>query len=108
MKKHQLRKFRKRMLALIRRVRLQREIKKEKLFRAELLTKIKEAENFDAEKYVNNIFKTIDSKPKEMSKRERFEQTLDLIRKYRSNTHLVKPKYEDPVPDHPYVPKTKE
>ncbi|RWS27741.1 hypothetical protein B4U80_03896 [Leptotrombidium deliense] len=101
MKKHKLRKWRKKHLALIRKVTLRREIKKEKLFRAELLAKIREAENFDAEAYVNNIFRVIDSKPKELTKWERIERFRDLVRQHRANTNLVKPKFEDPVPEPP-------
>ena len=52
MKKHKRKKLRKKMKFLLEKVRLKRRQKKEKLFQAELIAKIKEAEAFDAEKYV--------------------------------------------------------
>lgn len=99
MKKHQLRKFRKRMLAFILRQRQKREIRKEKLFRAELLAKIREAEQFDAEKYVNQMLRTIRTAPKPESKKERLDKVFDLIREHRKETVLLRPKFEDPVPE---------
>uniref|UniRef100_A0A182K909 DUF1713 domain-containing protein n=1 Tax=Anopheles christyi TaxID=43041 RepID=A0A182K909_9DIPT len=52
MRKHKLRKLRKRMKFEWLKVRQRRELKKEKLFQAELLGQIKEAEKFSAEAYV--------------------------------------------------------
>uniref|UniRef100_A0AAG5DHG1 Ribosomal protein mS38 C-terminal domain-containing protein n=1 Tax=Anopheles atroparvus TaxID=41427 RepID=A0AAG5DHG1_ANOAO len=52
MRKHKLRKLRKRMKFEWLKVRQRRELKKEKLFQAELLNQIKDAEKFSAEAYV--------------------------------------------------------
>uniref|UniRef100_A0A182R050 Ribosomal protein mS38 C-terminal domain-containing protein n=1 Tax=Anopheles farauti TaxID=69004 RepID=A0A182R050_9DIPT len=52
MRKHKLKKLRKRMKFEWLKVRQRRELKKEKLFQAELLNQIKEAEKFSAEAYV--------------------------------------------------------
>jgi hypothetical protein len=52
MKKHKLKKLRKKMKFEWAKVRQRREMKKEKAFQAGLIAQIKEAEKFDAEKYV--------------------------------------------------------
>ncbi|XP_055696535.1 uncharacterized protein LOC129797729 [Lutzomyia longipalpis] len=52
MKKHKLRKLRKKMKYEWAKVRQRREMRKEKAFRAEIFAQIKEAETFSAEKYV--------------------------------------------------------
>ncbi|XP_050075513.1 uncharacterized protein LOC126562950 [Anopheles maculipalpis] len=52
MRKHKLRKLRKRMKFEWLKIRQRRELKKEKLFQAELLGQIREAEKFSAEAYV--------------------------------------------------------
>uniref|UniRef100_A0A182NJF2 Ribosomal protein mS38 C-terminal domain-containing protein n=1 Tax=Anopheles dirus TaxID=7168 RepID=A0A182NJF2_9DIPT len=52
MRKHKLKKLRKRMKFEWLKVRQRRELKKEKLFQAELVNQIKEAEKFSAEAYV--------------------------------------------------------
>ncbi|CAH0555919.1 unnamed protein product [Brassicogethes aeneus] len=54
MKKHKLRKLRKRMKFEWAKVRQRREMKKEKLFQAELIQQCKEAEAFSAEQYVED------------------------------------------------------
>lgn len=53
MKKHKLKKLRKRMKFEWGRLRQRREMRKEKAFQAMLLTQIREAEKFSAEKYVD-------------------------------------------------------
>jgi hypothetical protein len=52
MKKHKLKKLRKKMKFEWAKVRQRRELRKEKAFQAELIAQIKGAEKFDAEKYV--------------------------------------------------------
>ncbi|KDR07801.1 uncharacterized protein LOC110839942 isoform X2 [Zootermopsis nevadensis] len=52
MKKHKLKKLRKKMKFEWAKVRQRRELRKEKAFQAQLIAQIKEAEKFDAEKYV--------------------------------------------------------
>lgn len=95
MKKHQRKKWRKKMLAYIKKKYLKRNIKKEKLFRAELLAQIKEAEDFDPEKYVKNILETIDNMPQPETPRQKIERIKDLIRKNRKETNLITPKFDD-------------
>lgn len=95
MKKHQRIKWRKKNLAMIKRRLLERNIKKEKQFRAELLAQIREAENFDPKMYVENILKTIDNVPKRETPQEKLERYRDLIRKNRTQTNLISPKFED-------------
>ncbi|XP_076183993.1 uncharacterized protein LOC143155299 [Ptiloglossa arizonensis] len=53
MKKHKRRKLRKRMKYIWEKIRLTRNIKKEKLFQAELIAKVKKANEFDPKAYVN-------------------------------------------------------
>lgn len=97
MNKHKRKKFRKKYAALIKRVKMRREVKKEKLFRAELLAQIKEAEQFDAGTYVKKMLETIDKKPQQESLWERQERFLRLKRMYRTNVDLFRPKFDDPV-----------
>lgn len=98
MNKHRLRKFRKKYMALLKKIRTKREIKKEKLFRAELLAQIREAEKFDAEAYVKNVLSTIDRSPVRETLFERKARYDDLRRIHRSNTDNIRPKFDDPVP----------
>ena len=95
MNKHKRIKWRKKMLSFILKKRLKRNIKTEKLFRAELLAQIKSAEEFDAEKYVRNILETIDNVPKPETRQQKIEKIKDLIRKNRRETNLVPPKFND-------------
>lgn len=94
MKKHQRKKWRKKNLAMIKRRILERNIAKEKQFRAEILAQIKEAEEFDPQSYVQNILYTIDNVPQAETKQQRYERYMDLIRKNRQQTHLTMPKFE--------------
>lgn len=99
MKKHQKTKWRKKFAAFIRQLSLRRNIRKEKAFRAEILGKVREAEEFDPEKYVKDIFTTIDSAPKIETRSDAdLIKVFKLIRKYRSDTHLVSDIFDDPVP----------
>jgi hypothetical protein len=98
MNKHKLRKFRKRMLAFIKKQRLRREIKKEKVFRAELLAQIKEAEEFDAEKYVKNVLDTIRDCPRPETREEIRDRIYTLKLRHRRNVEQLPPKFgEDSV-----------
>lgn len=96
MKKHFLRKWRKKYLSVILNRSKNREIRKEKNFRAELLAEIRKAENFDAEKYVEGVIRTIEKAPKEDVRP--LDRLFDLIRKHKFETHQVRPKFDDPVP----------
>ena len=95
MKKHKLQKWRKKFKVLLEKLRLRKNIKKEKAFRAELLAQIKEAEEFDPEAYVKNILNTIDNMPKKETEEEIVEKRRDLIRKNRSDTIYTAPKFDD-------------
>ena len=97
MKLHQRKKWRRKYRVLIAKMELRKSVKKEKLFRAELLAQIKGAEQFDAEKYVNNMLETIDKMPREETIPERANRLRDLKLKYRTQTVLVPPKFDDPV-----------
>lgn len=98
MNKHKLKKRRKKYLAVILRTRMKKEIAKEKLFRAELLSQIREAEKFDAKSYVNYVLSTIEKKPRKKSFWERQDEMYEKKRKNRSNVDIIKPHFEDPVP----------
>lgn len=95
MKKHQRNKWRKKNLAMIKRRRLERNIMEEKNFRAELLAQIKEAEEFDPESYVKNILFTIDNVTKPETPQEKFLRYRELIRKNRSQTNIIIPKFDE-------------
>ena len=95
MKKHQRRKWRKKNIAKIKRRILERNIIKEKLFRAELLSQVREAENFDPKAYVENILRIIDNVPKPETPQQKYERYIELIRKNRTQTNLLKPKFDD-------------
>lgn len=95
MNKHKRLKWRKKMLAFLKKKFLKRNIKTEKVFRAELLAQIKEAENFDAEKYVRTILETIDNTPKSETPLQKFERIKELMRKNRKETNLIAPKFDD-------------
>ncbi|XP_053665879.1 uncharacterized protein LOC128715024 [Anopheles marshallii] len=63
MRKHKLKKLRKRMKFEWLKLRQRRELKKEKLFQAELIGQIKEAEKFSAEAYVASKLKQANDVP---------------------------------------------
>uniref|UniRef100_T1IJ51 Ribosomal protein mS38 C-terminal domain-containing protein n=1 Tax=Strigamia maritima TaxID=126957 RepID=T1IJ51_STRMM len=79
MKKHQLRKLRKRMLIQWAHRRLIREQRKEKVFQAELLAQIKEAEIFDPEKWVNDFIERSNRHAK-LKEREAYYATPEGLR----------------------------
>lgn len=94
MKKHKLRKLRKRMYFLWAKRRFRREKLKEQAFRAELLTQIHEAQAFDAEKFVTGVLDRLRNRPRPETPEERKEKLLELMRKYRSNVQYIKPKFD--------------
>ena len=93
MKKHKLRKFRKKFKCLLAKQRLKREIAKEKTFRVELLSMIRDAEKFDPKEYALKIINEINSKPRELTKEEKLEELKELIRKNRYQVDYIKPKH---------------
>ncbi|XP_057652315.1 uncharacterized protein LOC130891521 [Diorhabda carinulata] len=73
MKKHKLRKLRKRMKFEWAKKRQRRELKKEKLFQAELIQQYKTAEKFSAEEYVTTKLKEFDQASELLAKNESSE-----------------------------------
>lgn len=63
MKKHKLKKLRKRMKYHWAKLKQRREIKKEKAFQAELVAQVKEAEKFSAEAYVAEKLQKVNDNP---------------------------------------------
>uniref|UniRef100_L7M2Q3 Ribosomal protein mS38 C-terminal domain-containing protein n=1 Tax=Rhipicephalus pulchellus TaxID=72859 RepID=L7M2Q3_RHIPC len=94
MKKHKLRKLRKRMYALWSKRRYRIEKNKEQVFRAELLAQIHEARAFDAEKFVTGVLDKLRNRPRPETPEERREKLLELMRKHRSNIQYIKPKLD--------------
>lgn len=94
MKKHKLRKLRKRMHALWSKRRYRIEKNKEQAFRAELLAQIHEARAFDAEKFVTGVLDKLRNRPRPETPEERREKLLELMRKHRSNVQYIKPKFD--------------
>lgn len=94
MKKHKLRKLRKRMHALWSKRRYRIEKDKEQAFRAELLAQIHEARAFDAEKFVTGVLDKLRNRPRPETPEERREKLLELMRKHRSNVQYIKPKFD--------------
>ncbi|XP_046480324.1 uncharacterized protein [Neodiprion pinetum] len=72
MKKHKLRKLRKKMKFEWAKVRQKREMRKEKAFQAELLAQIAEAEQFDAAKYVMEKLEKAKERPVQKQQRRVF------------------------------------
>jgi hypothetical protein len=93
MKKHRRKKWRKKFKSVIAKMRLKREIAKEKNFRVELLTMIKRAEQFDPREYALRKIREINNRPKEQSPDERLEQLKELMRKNRYQVDYIKPKH---------------
>lgn len=93
MKKHQKRKWRKKFKCLLAKQRLKREIAKEKSFRVELLSHIRDAENFDPRQYAMQKLSEIYNQPKEMTKEEKLEHLKQLIRENRYQVTYIKPKH---------------
>ncbi|XP_034192035.1 uncharacterized protein LOC117609596 [Osmia lignaria lignaria] len=56
MKKHKRRKLRRKMKFIWQKIRTRRNVEKEKVFQAKLIAKIKEAEAFDVQKYIDDKF----------------------------------------------------
>ncbi|KRF99392.1 uncharacterized protein Dwil_GK11887, isoform B [Drosophila willistoni] len=63
MKKHKLKKLRRKMKFEWAKVRQRREMRKEKAFQAQLMSQIKKAESFSAEQYVADVLKQANEKP---------------------------------------------
>lgn len=93
MKKHQRKKWRKKFKSLLAKERLKREIAKEKAFRVELLTMIREAEQFDPKEFALRKIAEANDIPQEKSKEELFEELKEKIRINRYQVDYVKPKH---------------
>lgn len=94
MKKHQKRKWRRKFKCVLAKKRLKREIAKEKTFRVELLTMIRRAEQFDAREYALRKIHEINTKPREKTKEDNFEELKEKIRVHRYQTDYIKPKHK--------------
>ncbi|XP_022646674.1 uncharacterized protein LOC111244165 [Varroa destructor] len=96
MKKHQRRKLRKRMRFLIQKTEMRRLKKKEADFKTELLAKLDEAKQFDAEAFIKEALQKIRHKHEHIETPEqRKERIKELYRKYRSNVRWIRPKLDD-------------
>lgn len=93
MKKHKRTKWRRKFKTLLTKIRLKRNIAKEKAFRVELLTMIRQAENFDPREYAMKKIAEINQVQRPPSRDERLEELKELIRKHRYQTNYVKPKH---------------
>lgn len=98
MNKHKRVKRRRKFASKIKTIELTREVAKEKLFRAELLSDIRRAEAFNAESYVKSVLTAIANKPRQESLWERKRRFDRLKRIHRSNVEVVRPEFDDPVP----------
>ncbi|GLH06896.1 uncharacterized protein GBIM_12474 [Gryllus bimaculatus] len=76
MKKHKLRKLRKKMKFEWAKVRQRRELRKEKLFQAKLVAQMKEADEFDAAEYVSEKLRKIEEFSQLEEKKRKFEKKL--------------------------------
>ncbi|XP_016771509.1 uncharacterized protein LOC107965473 [Apis mellifera] len=100
MKKHKRRKLRKKMKFKWAKIRANRNVLKEKLFQAELVTQIKEAHNFDPKKYIEGRLAILDKEilPKtyrgEILSPEMIKKFIDekkeYVRKKRNKIRLSK------------------
>lgn len=100
MKKHKKRKLRKKMKFKWAKIRANRNVLKEKLFQAELVTQIKEAHNFDPKKYIEGRLAILDKEilPKtyrgEILSPEMIKKFIDekkeYVRKKRNKIRLSK------------------
>ncbi|XP_054714701.1 uncharacterized protein LOC129224294 [Uloborus diversus] len=95
MRKHKLRKLRKRMKFVFAKVKLKRALRKEQAFRTELLTQVEAADMFDAKTYVENILHTLRYHPKPETEEERRERYRILKKMNRYNTNFQRPKFDD-------------
>lgn len=93
MKKHQRRKWRKKFKTMLSKLRLKREISKEKAFRVELLTIIRAAERFDPKEFALKKISEMNNIVPEPTKEDKLEELKELIRKNRYQTHYIKPKH---------------
>lgn len=93
MKKHQRKVWRKKFKCLLAKKRLKREIVKEKTFRVELLSMIRQAELFDPKEYALRKLSEKYNQPREPTREEKYDELRELIRKNRYQVTYVKPKH---------------
>ena len=94
MKKHKLKKFRKKFKTLIAKRRFKREIIKEKTFRTELLSMIREAEEFDPKVYAQNALEKAKLESKKVTWSDIYEDIREKCRVNRYQTWYIKPRHK--------------
>ncbi|GIY04022.1 DUF1713 domain-containing protein [Caerostris extrusa] len=94
MRKHKLRKLRKRMKVVFEKIKFKRELRKEQNFRTELLTQVEAADKFDAKEYVQQVLHSIRYQPKLETPEERRERLRILRRNNRYQTTIVPPNFD--------------
>lgn len=95
MRKHKLRKFRKRYKNVLEKIKTRRELRKEQAFRAELLNQIIAAEKYDAKQYVDNILHTIRYQPRLETDQEIKARYREIMKMNKYKTMFIRPKFDD-------------
>lgn len=95
MRKHKLRKFRKRMRFVLAKIKEKRELRKEQAFRAELLGQVEEAEKFDVKKYVTETLNTIRYQPRLETVDEIKARYREIMKMNKYKTMFIRPKFDD-------------
>ncbi|XP_055945345.1 uncharacterized protein LOC129976032 [Argiope bruennichi] len=94
MRKHKLRKLRKRMKFVFAKIKLKRELRKEQEFRKELLSQVEAADKFDAKAYVDQVLHTLRYHPKPETEDEVRERLRLLKKKNKYQTTVVRPRFD--------------
>lgn len=94
MRKHKLKKLRKRMKFVFEKIKMKRYLRKEQAFRSELLTQVEAADKFDAKEYVEKILNTIRYQPKQRTIEEERERRRQLKKVNRYQTSFIKPRFD--------------
>ncbi|GBM78949.1 hypothetical protein AVEN_40513-1 [Araneus ventricosus] len=94
MRKHKLKKLRKRMKFVFQKIKEKRQLRKEQEFRRELLSQVETAEKFDAKSYVDQVLHTIRYHPKPETEDEVRERLRLLKRKNKYQTTVVRPRFD--------------
>ncbi|CAL1263961.1 unnamed protein product [Larinioides sclopetarius] len=94
MRKHKLKKLRKRMKFVFEKIKLKRDLRKEQEFRRELLSQVEAADKFDAKAYVEQVLHTLRYHPKPETKDEVRERLRLLKKKNKYQTTVVRPRFD--------------
>lgn len=95
MRKHKLRKLRKRMKFVFAKRKLRRQLRRVQAFRTELLTQVEAADKFDAKVYVENIINTIRYQPSDETLQEMLERYRLRKKENKWNTTFIRPRFDD-------------